>query len=71
VYAVGGDDDVGVGSFAVGEFQSCCNRALFKSDTTMARANGVWGKTCCQHIQQVSPVHAVDAIPAARIGRDD
>ena len=71
MYAVGSDNNVGFKAVAVREVQPRGGGGLGNSDATMAKTNCFCRKFCREGIQQISPMHAIHAIPARRVGRDD
>ena len=71
VYAIGSDNNVGFKAVSVCEMQPRGGGGLDNSDATMAEPNCFGRKGCRESIQQISPMHAVQAIPAGRVGRDN
>jgi hypothetical protein len=65
VYAIGNDNDVGFKAVAMRELQPRGGGGLDNSRATMAETNRFSRKFGGEGVQQISPMHAVHAIPAS------
>jgi hypothetical protein len=69
--AVGGDHDIHLGNFAVGELQLRDRAGLFEMDATMAGSDRIRRQRVGEHLEQIGPVHSIHAVPAVRVGGED